>query len=445
MRVCRFALTKLKTASVKQERRVDDRVLARLSSFFRELDRRVKVAIVGTGIQNWSQQLTMQYNQLYAGDLGASAVELGLLNSVGAAVSSIASFPLGWAAERYTVRKVMLLGIACASLSAIIFALAGNWWMLIPAFILGGRLVRIMPLTDIIFITATNPQQTATVMSLSRVFWGILNTFAPMTAATIVANFGGINVQGIRPLYYIQLVLNVLVLLFMASKLQPLPSRVYREKDRSASKGAGFIQEYREFFKGERWLKRWIALRSIRQFGIGLAMPFAPLWMVNVLGATPYILGIMGTASIIVSLVLQIPAGWLADRVGRKKAYFLLQPFSFMGTFLLILAPSPEYLIIVGLLGSIAVGGGMGGGIGGVGFTPFITMFWESVPGEKRGRWFGIEGLMTASTIPASVFGGFLWQQGFMTEVLLLPILLEALIVMPILITVPDTLSRNDR
>ena len=69
-------------------------------------------------------------------------------------------------------------------------------------------------------------------------------------------------------------------------------------------------------------------------------------------------------------------------------------------------------------------------------------MFWEVVPEEKRGRWFGVEGLMGLSTIPASMLGGLLWQQGLKAEVLLLPILIEALLVIPILATVPDTLER---
>jgi len=86
----------------------------------------------------------------------------------------------------------------------------------------------------------------------------------------------------------------------------------------------------------------------------------------------------------------------------------------------------------------------MSGGAGGVSFTPFITMHWEMVPGEKRGRWFGIEGLMSIMAIPATLLGGILWQYGFMTETLLLPIILEALFVIPILITVPDTLGRNE-
>ena len=189
------------------------------------------------------------------------------------------------------------------------------------------------------------------------------------------------------------------------------------------------------------WLKRWIALRTVRQFGMNLAMPFVSLWMVNVKGATPYILGMMGTVSTIMSLVLQIPAGRLADKVGRKKVFYILRPISYLGTILLILAPSPGYLILVGLLGAIAVRGG--GGISGSSNTVFVTMLWELVPAEKRGRWYGIDGLVNLAVIPASILGGILWAQGFRIEVLLIPIFLEALVALPILTTIPDTLDRS--
>lgn len=414
-------------------------MLDRFYKFFRELDRRVKVTIVGTGIHNWSQSFSGQYNQLYARDLGAEYVEIGLLNGFGAAISSIVSFPLGWVAEKYSIKSVMLFGLVCAIVSSIVYALAGDWWILIPAIILGSMTMRIInPLTDVIFVTCTDPEKSGTVMGLSRVVWGMLNIFAPMSAAIIVVHFGGINARGIRPLYYIQLILAIFVFLFIASKLETLPSSVDSKKERFGYERAGFIQDFRELFKGEKWLKRWMTLRIIRQFGMRIVVPFAPLWMVNVKGADPYILGIMGTASIMMSSLFQIPAGRLADRIGRKKVFFLLRPISYLGTFLLILAPRPEYLIVVGLLGAV----GISGGAGGVSFTPFITMHWEMVPGEKRGRWFGMEGLMNVSAIPATIIGGILWQYGFMKEVLLLPIILEALIVIPILITIPDTLSR---
>ena len=408
-----------------------------IMAFFKGLNRRVKVAIVGSGIQNWSQSLSIQYNQLYAKNLGAGYVEIGALNSIGAAISSIISVPLGWAVERYGVKKIILLGLVCSILSSSIYYLAGGWWILIPAIILGsisGRIIN--PLTDVIFISSTKTEKSGTVMGLSRVVWGVIGIFAPATAAVIVANFGGINARGIRPLYGIQVILASIVFLYLSAKLEPLESNHDNGKEKVGPKISGMIHDFKELFSGERWLKRWAILFVIRSFGMSIAMPFTALWLVNVKNADPYTLGVMGSLGAIASTLLQIPAGRLADRIGRKKAFYLLRPLTYTGTLLMILSPRPEYLILVGLLGAV----GLSGGAGSVSFTPFITMHWEMVPEEKRGRWFGVEGLLHIATIPATILGGILWQLGFMREVLLIPILIEVMVVIPILHTIPDTL-----
>ena len=403
-------------------------------NFFKELDRRVKVTIASTGIYTWNQRLSEQYRQLYARNLGADPVELGLLNSIGSVVSLIVSFPVGWATERFSLKKIILLGLAFAFISVAIRALAGNWWILIPAIIIGS-VIRIGPLTDIIFVNHTTSKQSGTLMGFSRTIWAIPSVFAPMLAAVIVTAYGGITVQGIRPLYYIQILLAIFVFLFTAMKLPILSIHAAQKEGKLDSKGAGFIQDFRELFRGEKGLKRWILTWIVWGFSGRLSGPFVPLWMVEVKGATPYILGLMGTTSMIFSVFMPIFVGRLADKIGRKKAYYMLRPITHLSTIVLILAPKPEYLILVGVLS----------GIGQASFIPRITMHWEIVPEEKRGRWYGIEGLLNASSFPVSILGGILWQQGFMIEVLLLPILLEALIAIPILNTIPDTLGRDKR
>jgi MFS family permease len=414
-------------------------LLKQFSTYIYNLDKRIKATIIGTGVHSWGQRLTSQYNLLYAADLGANAVQLGLLSSIAGAVSSLASVPIGWVTERYSVRRVLLLGYALGAIASIIYSIAGNWWMIIPAFILGGRLVRIMPLTDIIFVSATKSEERTSIMSLSRVIWGVINIFAPLVAGILVTHYGGINANGIRPLYFIQLVLTIFVLAYMYWSLEPLPSR---DEKTTHSSFRNLFDDYRDFFRGERLLKRWVILRLVMMFGANLALPFIPLWLVEIKGASPTILGLIGTVGVIVALIFQIPAGMLADRIGRKRVYFLLRPLAYLGTILLVLAPSPEYLVIVGFLGAIALGvGGGGGGLSSVGFTPFITMFWEMVPTEKRGRWFGIEGLLNITTIPASYIGGILWEHGFMTEVLMIPVLLELLIVLPLFASIPETME----
>jgi MFS family permease len=402
---------------------------------FKDFDRRVKVAIAGSGLANYGNRGSSRYDPLYATDLGANAVDLGLLTSISQAFSSIIAIPMGWAVENYSVKKVWLFNLALYVVHLVIMIVAGNWFMLIPAYILSTRILR---------VTATQSQCRSTAVSLSRVVQNVAGIFAPLTAAFIVTYFGGMKAQGIRPLYFLELslILSVFTLVFwkLPSTLGRVDERArFDKKHKSGSGWTDVIRGYGRALKGEKYLKRFVVLRAIQTFGQSLTMPFVTLFLVEAKGADPFLLGIIGSTSVIVTLILQIPAGHLADRIGRKKVYFLFQPLSWIGTFLAILAPGHEYLILAGLIGStITGGGGGGGGLSGVGQVAFITFWWESVPEEKRGRFFGIEGLFSLAAIPASILGGILWQQGFMTAVLLVPILLEMGIAVPMLATIPD-------
>jgi MFS family permease len=410
--------------------------------FFRELDRRIKVLFAFLGIHTWHRNLPTQYNQLYATSLGATPIELGSLESASLAASSIISVPSGWIADKYGAKKVILIGLALTAVVSAIYGFADTWWTLIPAILLSGASIRlVMPYVDVLFINYAKPKQRSMVMSLSRTLWAIPRIFTSMIAAVIVTNFGGMNATGIRPLYFIQLVLGSFVFLAIALWLKTSSETPAKRPVRGDEVGGGFIQDFRDVFKGEKWLKRWLIIMILRNVGMRLSLPFTPLWIVNEKGADPYLLGIMGTAGILVSILLQIPAGRLADKIGRKRAFYLFRPFAYLGTLLLVFAPRVEYLIVVGVLGYIGVAGG-GGGLSGVSFIPFITMNFEMVSEEKRGRWLGILGFFSILSFPVSILGGFMWQQGLMIEVLLLPILLEVLIAIPILRSVPDTLGR---
>jgi len=408
-----------------------------LLSFFRGLDRRFKVMLVAIGFYSWTSRLPSQYNQLYATALGANPVELGSLNSLGGLVNSLISAPLGWLIDKYGVKKLIILGLALSAAVSGIYGCAVNWWMLIPAIILTQISMRmIMPLTDIIIVETTKSKERSLAMGFSRTIWAIPSIFAPMTAAIIVLYFGGINAQGIRPLYFMQLATIVFIILFVTFMLKPLPTQfsAKKSKPKRDPEKISLIEDFKELLKSERWLKHWAAIMSLRQFGMSIAMPFIPLWMVQMKGADPYILGTLGTLSVVTSALLQIPMGRLADKIGRKKVFLMLRPFSYLGNILLIYAPNPEALIIVGILGTT----GLMGGIDGVSFIPFITMYWESVSAEKRGRLFGFTGIFSIFSVFASILGGFMWQAGYAELVLILPVLIEIVIVMPVLLRIPD-------
>jgi MFS family permease len=336
---------------------------------------------------------------------------------------------------------MLVTGLVLCGLVSTLYGCATSWLTLLPAVMLVQLgLKMIMPLADIVFISTTRVGNRARLMGLSRTVWAIPSLLMPMVAAIIVSLYGGITIQGIRPLYFIQLLIIVVAAVFIALKLEESRIRSTVSKPIRRAGGASFLESFRDLFRGESNLRKWIALIGLWRFGTSISMPFVMLWMVYSKGADPYVLGLVGTVGLVVSALLQIPIGIMADRIGRKKTFLITRPLTYLGTIILVVAPNPQMLVLTGLLGAL----GLTGGFSDLSFIPFITMFWEVVPMEKRGRWFGITGVFDVLSVPAFLLGGFLWQEGLEELVLILPLIMEAFVVIPMVLSVPETLRSTE-
>jgi len=389
---------------------------------------------------NGANSLTLNYNQLYAVALGANPVELGSLNSIGSMISSVVSVPAGWLIDKYGVKNMLVTGLVLCGLVSTLYGCATSWLTLLPAVMLvqlGFKLI--MPLADIVFISTTRVRNRARLMGLSRTVWAIPSLLMPMVAAAIVSLYGGITVQGIRPLYFMQLLIIFVAVALIVFKLKELRVRSAFSETTGRVGGRGFFESFRDLFKGERSLERWIVLMGLWRFEISISMPFVTLWMVYSKDADPYILGLVGTVGLVVSALLQIPIGIMADKIGRKKTFLIIRPLTYLGTIILVVAPNPQMLVLTGPLGAL----GLMDGFSDLSFIPLITMFWEVVPMKKRGRWFGITGVFDVLSVPAFLLGGFLWQEGLEELVLILPLIMEAFVVIPMVLSVPETPAFN--
>lgn len=411
-----------------------------ISNFLKMFDKRSRIMITAIGLYNWASSLPTQFSQLYITALGADALQLGSLNSIGGITYCIFSAPMGLFVDKFGVKTAIVVGLILSTIVSGIYSSASNWLMLIPAMILSQISFRMLySLPDLILIEETKPESRAQAMSFARTVWSIPSIIAPIMAAAIVVAYGGITTEGIRPLYIIQTIFTLFIILFIFFTMENRHKKIDVNKE-FTSKHIGLIEGFKELFKGEKWLKEWTIAMSLFYFASSVSVSYVPLWMVNVIKADAYILGIVSTTGIIMSTLLQIPVGRLADRIGRKKAFYLLRPITYAGTFLLLFAPTPESLILVGVIGAV----GMMQGLNSICWIPFTTMYWELVPTEKRGRWFGFTGIFnTLVTIPAFMLGGYLWQIGQMELVILLPMIIELLGVIPVLAKIPDTLKRS--
>jgi MFS family permease len=140
----------------------------------------------------------------------------------------------------------------------------------------------------------------------------------------------------------------------------------------------------------------------------------------------------MVTGSALLSIVFAIPLGRLADMIGRKKILYATVPLFWVSNLLLVWAPNPTFLIIAGILqGFFYIGGPIA-----------AAMERELVPPEQMGRWLGITRLFRMFLNACLAFlCGIIWDKVGPQYVFLLFVLLDLVFRVPLLISMPETLS----
>ena len=364
---------------------------------------------------------------IYTLDLGASATQLGLVNSVGMAIAGIAAPFIGWIIDRRGVKQLYLIGIGLLALSYLAYGVAQVWPVAMLAMIaywLGQALSGQGCST--ICGNSIRSEDRATAMSLCETLAaGVLGMLAPLLAVALVVRFGGPNLGGIRPLFFVALAgtLGTFALIYFW-----LPDCQWGSPKKSS---AGVFHDLRAVFHGSEKLVRWLIIDAIGFLPMGMVIPFAQPFAHEIKGADGLILGMMITAFALTPLLLGIPVGRIADRIGRKRVLYVTIPLSWLSSVVLIFARNSAMLVISGiLLGFFTISSVTAG-----------AMAYELVPKVHMGRWLGISRFfrMLLAAVAATM-AGLIWDYIGPAYVFLVVIGLELVIRMPLLVTMPETL-----
>ena len=87
------------------------------------------------------------------------------------------------------------------------------------------------------------------------------------------------------------------------------------------------------------------ALVFLLGFGEELWKRYLPKYL-EALGAGVGVIGLFGTAKDFFDAVYQYPGGWLADRVGRRRAFLVFIALASMGYFVYLVSPSWPYVFL---------------------------------------------------------------------------------------------------
>jgi MFS family permease len=405
-------------------------VLQRSREFLRRQNHNYRMLLVRASGATFLMNLTNSYQSIYTTALGADPVTLGTMSSVSSAINMVISLPSGWISDRYDLKKVMGIGMAFQVLMIALYAVAQDWrWILVAMMVSPFTMALMMRSQNVMFSRALKDEERAQGFALRQVIASTIGIVAPIPAALLIDYFGGLTVQGIRPMYYIRFIGLAIVYGYVYMKLDSVPPA-----PRPKGEKVNFLRDIREVFSEGEGLKAFLVVSALGSFIMGMTMSFIFLYAAEVKGADTLTLGLLSTASTLSSIIFAIPMSRLADSRGRKLAFLLTRPARFLFFLILVFAPHPSWLILAWACRGISMAG-----------SSYQTWMLELVPSEKRGRWLGVTNTVNSLVrIPAPIIGGMLYEGVNPGLIFLISVILEALIRLPIVhFKIPETLKKN--
>jgi MFS family permease len=404
--------------------------LTRLKGFVEEQSNNYKVLLVRDIVASFMMQLVSNFSNLYITALGASPLELSSVRAFGSGVSALVSMPAGWLSDVYSLKRIMVLGMLVQIVSVAFYAFAQNWtWIFVAIIFATLTMTLVFRIGNIIVANSLTNSNRATGYGIRTTIMQFFSIFSPTIGGFLVHLFGGISVEGIRPLYFIQLIGYSLVTIFVTLKLTDIGTM-------DGVDTREFLGHYREMLQSGTRLKLFAFLQAMGAITWGMSMPFPFVYAADFKGADSLLIGYMGTVFVFIAMLLAIPMGTLADRRGRKFAIYITRPFFYLSYILLVFAPKGAWWILLLAWGCRGVM---------MSSRAWMTMNMEMVPKAYRGRWAGFNGLLqNLVRVPAMLLGGYIYESINPALVFLIPILLDALIRIPLMIFVPETMKTDE-
>jgi len=252
----------------------------------------------------FSVQLINPLFPLYLQGLGASDVEVGLVVSLSSVAATALMLPSGILMDWVGRRRMLLLSVLLAVAPPFLLVFVRSWWMALPvSMVFAASFSLFIPTRMALIADSARPGSTATLFGLMNIAWPIGGIAAPILSGLIVERFGwgacfllagGILAVSLLP-----------ALLIRAPRPQPRVSAV-----------RGFSLLDRRYLPP---LLLFFAFHLVMTTAMGCLGVILPLYLKDKFGLPYHLIGLFFTASGAMTLITQIPSGYLADRYGERR------------------------------------------------------------------------------------------------------------------------------
>ena len=347
------------------------------------------VSILVTGMLSMS--ILEPIMPLYLVHIGFSSKTTGVLISVLWLGMIIGESSWGWIADKIGIKIPMIWGTWVSGLILLGFLLAKETPIIFITILCWGlfRSALFGPARGYVGTHAPVFKKAA-FMGITVVVIGGSKSFGALSSGFLASNLGYSWVFYVAIGIYIVGGLITIIILrdskYNATKLLP-------EKEHSSFKG---WHKYRS-------VSSLCIITSCEYFGLGLFITFLPLLITQVAGLSVTSVGVLFTARGIITMLLGIPMGILADRKGKKLLMMIALVTSAVSMIGFSLANNFLSFLVSVLLFDLGL----------VMYSPAaLAILSDSVPSERQASAMGIYGgICENSGVMAGAFsGGFVWK-----------------------------------
>jgi len=368
--------------------------------------RNVTVLTITQTLFMFTAFLWWPYRSLFILELGATKELLGMLLMLETVSRLLFQLPGGILTDRLGRRRLIVYSSIIRLGSPLVLLFATHWTHVAPGIVLNAASSLGIPAVNALIAESLPERSRGSGFAVYRTV-----TWMPMIITSLVGgmlmDYYGV-VKGVKLVLIFSLGASILSALlrwrFIIETLEGLDNE---EKIRPQARRK---RSLRELVKMPREVWVMTAVAAISVFSIRAVMSFMVIYAVEEVGLTKTQWGVIGTVVSLISTILTLPGGMLADRIGRKPCIIIsrvLSSFSILG-----FAFSSNFWH----MGATRALGGVARGFGGTAWGPMGGPVWQALvvdltPPEDRGRMMGLMGTIQGLvSTPASWIGGYMYD-----------------------------------
>jgi len=334
-----------------------------------------------------SLQLILPLFPLFLDSHGASEMEISFVISLSSLATTVLMIPVGFLMERVGKKRMLLIGLLIWTATPVFIGSARTWRTAAPLYMIYNLAdVFVGPARMTMISEYATPESQATVFGIMSMDWAVGGIVSPPLSGFLAERSG----------WHLPFQVAAIV---MALALVPALMLKDKAGGTQEERVSAFNIFRREYLPTLSLFFMFACALSTAQSIVGTMIP---IFLKNQMELSLSSIGLFFTGSSVLSLLGQVPGGWLADRYGRKRIILaFLLPIPIIFSAYAIVSDWVSMLVLYSLFaGCLSMMG-----------SASLALMSDSFPSELKGAAFSVR--MTGfrmGSIVGPLLGGYLYS-----------------------------------